>query len=206
MNFLAETYFTEGCGRCPFGGTPQCKVNSWTEELKQLRKLILDCGLEEESKWGVPTYTYHKSNILILAAFKDYCSISFFKGALLSDTNKILSKPGENTHAARLIKFTSISEVSKLKNDLKAYIFEAIEVEKAGLEVKFDKKPEPIPEELQIKLNENSALKSAFEALTPSRQRGYILYFSAPKQSKSKEARIEKYAPKILAGKGLNDR
>ena len=141
MNHSVDGYFTEGCGRCPFGGTPQCKVHHWTEELKLLRKIILDCGLEEQSKWGVPTYTYRKSNVLILAAFKEYCSVSFFKGALLSDTDKILSKPGENTQAARLIKYTSIDEVSNLKNRLKAYIFEAIEVEKAGLEVKFDNKP-----------------------------------------------------------------
>ncbi|MFC5625059.1 YdeI/OmpD-associated family protein [Algoriphagus winogradskyi] len=206
MNHSVDAYFTEGCGRCPLGGTPDCKVHYWTEELKLLRKIILDCGLEEQSKWGVPTYTYRKSNVLILAAFKEYCSVSFFKGALLSDTDKILSKPGENTQAARLIKYTSIDEVSNLKNRLKAYIFEAIEVEKAGLEVKFEKKPEPILEELQRKLDQNPELKSAFEALTPGRQRGYILFFSAPKQSKTRESRIEKCIPKILEGMGLNDR
>lgn len=206
MNHSVDAYFTEGCGRCPLGGTPDCKVHNWTEELKLLRKIILECGLIEESKWGVPTYTYRKSNVLILAAFKEYCSVSFFKGALLSDTDKILSKPGESTQAARLIKYTSIDEVSNLKNRLKAYIFEAIEVEKAGLEVKFEKNPEPIPEELQRKLDGNPELKSAFEALTPGRQRGYILFFSAPKQSKTRESRIEKFIAKILDGVGLNDR
>ena len=206
MNTSVDEYFLEGCRRCPLGGTPDCKVHNWTEELKLLRSLILDCGLEEESKWGVPTYTYHANNVLILAAFKEYCSISFFKGALLSDEAKILEKPGKNTQAARLIKFTDIKEVTQLKSTIKSYIFEAIEIEKAGLEVKFEKNPEPIPEELQVKLDENPKLKSAFEALTPGRQRGYILFFSAPKQSKTRDSRIEKSIPKILKGKGMNDR
>ena len=206
MNTSVDEYFLEGCRRCPLGGTPDCKVHNWTEELKLLRSLILDCGLEEESKWGVPTYTYHANNVLILAAFKAYCSISFFKGALLSDEAKILEKPGKNTQAARLIKFTDIKEVTQLKSTIKSYIFEAIEIEKAGLEVKFEKNPEPIPEELQVKLDENPKLKSAFEALTPGRQRGYILFFSAPKQSKTRDSRIEKSIPKILKGKGMNDR
>ena len=206
MNTSVDGYFQEGCGRCPLGGTPDCKVHNWTEELKLLRLLILDCGLKEESKWGVPTYTYHANNVLILAAFNEYCSISFFKGALLSDEAKILEKPGKNTQAARLIKFTDIKEVTQLKSTIKSYIFEAIEIEKAGLEVKFEKNPEPIPEELQVKLDENPKLKSAFEALTPGRQRGYILFFSAPKQSKTRDSRIEKSIPKILKGKGMNDR
>ncbi|REG88303.1 YdeI/OmpD-associated family protein [Algoriphagus antarcticus] len=206
MNSSVDSYFTEGCGRCPLGGTPQCKVHNWTEELKQLRIIILDCGLTEMSKWGVPCYTFQKSNVLILAAFNDYCSISFFKGVLLNDEQKVLTKPGENTQAARLIKFTTIQEIAQLKPILKAYIFEAIEVEKEGLKVIFEKNPAPLPEEFQNKLVEFPALKVAFEALTPSRQRGYILYFSAPKQFKTRVARIEKCAPKILDGKGLNDR
>lgn len=115
MNTSVESYFSEGCGRCPLGGTPQCKIHNWTQELKQLRLLITDCGLKEESKWGVPTYTYHKSNVLILAAFNEYCSISFFKGALLSDEAQILEKPGKNTQAARLIKFTDVKEITTLK-------------------------------------------------------------------------------------------
>lgn len=206
MNTDVDLYFTEGCGRCPLGGTPDCKVHNWTEELKHLRKIILECGLTEESKWGVPTYTYQHTNVLVLAALIDYCAISFFKGALLNDSHEILSKPGENTQAARLIKFTSTSKVSKLKNELKAYIFEAIEVEKAGLKVEFVKKPEPIPREFQLKLDADPKLKKAFEALTPGRQRGYILFFSAPKQSKTRESRIEKSIPKILDGQGMNDR
>ncbi|PZX48404.1 YdeI/OmpD-associated family protein [Algoriphagus chordae] len=206
MNTNVDLYFIEGCRRCPLGGTPQCKVHNWTEELKLLRKIILDCGLTEESKWGVPCYTFRKNNVLVLAAFNDYCSVSFFKGALLSDTYKMLSKPGENTQAARLIKFTNTSEIAKSKDILKAYIFEAIELEKLGLKVEFEKNPDPIPEELQQKLDENKSLKEAFEGLTPGRQRGYILYFSAPKQSKTRESRIDKSIPKILAGKGIHDR
>lgn len=206
MNTSVESYFSDGCGRCPLGGTSRCKVHNWTEELKLLRSLIIDCGLEEESKWGVPTYTYHKNNVLILAAFNEYCSISFFKGALLSDDAKILEKPGKNTQAARLIKFTDVKEIPKLKSKIKAYIFEAIEVEKAGLKVEFEKNPQPIPEELLNKFEENPKVKSAFERLTPGRQRGYILFFSAPKQSKTRISRIEKCIPKILSGIGLNDR
>ena len=206
MNTSVDTYFTAGCGRCPLGGTPECKVHHWTEELKQLRRIILGCGLNEESKWGVPTYTFQKSNVLILAAFKEYCSISFFKGALLSDTDKILTKPGENTQAGRLIKFTNVQEIAKLKSTIKAYIFEAIEVEKEGLEVNFKKNPEPIPMELQASFEKDPTFKTAFEKLTAGRQRGYILYFSAPKQAKTREARIEKCKPKILVGIGLNDR
>lgn len=206
MNTSVESYFSDGCGRCPLGGTSRCKVHNWTEELKLLRSLIIDCGLEEESKWGVPTYTYHKNNVLILAAFNEYCSISFFKGALLSDDAKILEKPGKNTQAARLIKFTDVKEIPKLKSKIKAYIFEAIEVEKAGLKVEFEKNPQPIPEELLNKFEENPKVKSAFERLTPGRQRGYVLFFSAPKQSKTRISRIEKCIPKILSGIGLNDR
>lgn len=206
MNANVDAYFTEGCGRCPLGGTPQCKVHNWTEELKLLRKIILDCGLTEESKWGVPCYTFQKSNVLILAAFNYYCSISFFKGALLSDDHKILTKPGENTQAARLLKFTNVQEIAKLKAIIKAYIFEAIEVEKEGLEVVLKKNLAPIPVELQTQFDNDPTFRAAFEGLTPGRQRGYILYFSAPKQSKTREARIAKCTPKILNGKGLNDR
>ncbi|WP_192085268.1 YdeI family protein [Algoriphagus sp. Y33] len=206
MNTNVDLYFTEGCGRCPLGGTSDCKVNFWTKELHLLRKIILDCGLVEESKWGVPCYTFRKKNVLVLAAMKEYCTVSFFKGALLQDVHNILSKPGDNTQAARLIKFTTSTDITLLKTILKSHIYEAIEVEKAGLKVEFIKNPEPIPEELQAKLDENHSFKKAFEALTPGRQRGYILYFTAPKQTQTRVTRIEKCTPKILEGKGLNDR
>lgn len=173
--------------------------------MQTLRMIILDCGLTEELKWGVPCYTWQKSNILILSAFNDYCALSFFKGALLNDVNGVLSKPGENTQAARLVRLTNIQEVVALEPVLKAFIHEAIEVEKAGAKVAFKKSPEPVPEEFQQKLAEIPALKTAFEALTPGRQRAYILHFSAPKQSGTRMARIEKCMEQILNGKGLND-
>ena len=206
INLKVDKYLVDGCMRCPLGGTPQCKVLTWTKELGLLRTMVLDCGLVEDLKWGVPCYTFHKINILILSAFNDYCSISFFKGALLNDTNNLLVRPGENTQSARLITFTNTKEIIALKDIISAYIYEAIEVEKAGLKVKFKKNPEPIPIELQTKLDESPDLKSAFKSLTPGRQRGYILYFSAPKQSKTRTARVEKYIPNILDGKGFHDR
>lgn len=207
MNTSADLYFTEGCGRCPLGGTPDCKVNFWPQEFKQLRRIVIECGLTEESKWGVPCYTFQGNNIGVVSAFKEYASLSFFKGALLQDTNDILDKPGENTQAARLIKFTSTGQIMKMETTLKAYIYEAIEVEKAGLKVPLKETSEfNIPEEFQKSLHENPELKAAFEALTLGRQRGYLLYFSQPKQSKTRESRIEKCIPLIFEGKGLHDR
>jgi uncharacterized protein YdeI (YjbR/CyaY-like superfamily) len=182
------------------------KAERWQEELKKLRMIILDCQLTEELKWGKPCYTFQKSNIVIIVGFKEYCALLFCKGALLNDANGILIKPGENTQAARQIRFTNVREIVEMEPILKAYIYEAIEVEKAGLEVNFKKATEfVIPEEFQNKLAEIPALKSAFDALTPGRQRAYILYFSAPKQSKTRESRVEKCMPQILNGKGLND-
>lgn len=206
MNKSINNYFIEGCGRCPHGGTPDCKVHRWTLELKQLRSIILDCGLIEESKWGAPCYTFQNKNVLMLSALKEYCCISFFKGSLLSDHKNLLVKPGPNSQAARLFKFTHVDEIEKIKDDIKASIFESIEVEKAGLNVSFKKNPEPIPEELEAKFEEDHFLKTAFEALTPGRQRGYILHFSQPKQSKTRVSRIEKCMPMIFNGIGLNDK
>ena len=205
MNTEVEFYFTDGCGRCPLGGTPECKVHNWPKELKLLRKIVLDCGLTEESKWGVPCYTYKGANVAIVSAFKDYAALSFFKGALLSDENKLLDKPGENTQAARLFKFTDPQQIVDHTDVIKAYIFEAIEVEKAGLKVEFKKNLEPIPEELKNRLNEDPNLSSAFEALTPGRQRSCILHISQAKQAKTRQARVEKCMPKIFAGKGFNE-
>ncbi len=206
MTTNVETYFIEGCGRCALGGTPKCKVNFWREEMKHLRRIILNCGLTEESKWGMPTYSFQKNNILMLAAFKDYCFISFFKGSLLLDSYRVLKLPGENSQAARLLKFTNVTEVLELEAIIKAYIYEAIEIEKAGLKVEFKKDLEPIPVEFQLRLDENIELKTAFEALTPSKKRGYLLHFSGTAQSKTRESRIEKCIPSILGGKGFNER
>lgn len=206
MNPKVDMYLTDGCGRCPLGGTPNCKVNTWQKEMKHVRRIILDCGLTEELKWGVPCYTFQKSNIAVMAAFKEYCSLSFFKGALLSDSDGILSRPGENTQSARLIRFTSVKEIIKMEQALKTYLYEAIEVEKAGLKVNYKKVNEFIfPEEFKKKLNEIPALKTAFEALTPGRQKCYLLYFSEAKQSKTREQRVEKYLLQILNGKGINE-
>ena len=182
------------------------KAKKWQEELDKLRILILDCDLDEELKWGVPCYTYEKSNIILIHAFKDYCAVLFFKGALLKDTKGILIQQTENVQAARQIRFTNIREIVELKATLKAYIREAIELEKAGLKVNLKKTAEfNVPDEFQNKLDKIPALKKAFNALTPGRQRGYLLYFSSAKQSKTRESRIEKYMQQILAGKGLDD-
>jgi len=183
------------------------KVKKWQEEMEKLRMTILDCQLTEELKWGKPCYTFQKSNIVIIQGFKEFCALMFFKGALLNDPNGILKKPGENTQAARRIPFTNVQEIVEMEPILKTYIYEAIEVEKAGFKVNFKKKTELIiPEEFQKKLDENPALKAAFDALTPGRQRAYNLYFSAPKQSKTRESRVKKCMQQILNGKGLNDR
>ncbi|GET31636.1 hypothetical protein PbJCM13498_04990 [Prolixibacter bellariivorans] len=206
MNKSVDNYFIEGCGRCPLGGTPDCKVHSWTSELELLRKIVLNCGLTEESKWGAPCYTFQNKNILMVSALKEYCCISFFKGSLLSDDKNLLVKPGPSSQAARLFKFKNIDEIIKIEDDIRAYIFEAIEVEKAGIKIQFRKNPEPIPEEFEAKLEKDPFLKTAFEALTPGRQRSYILHFSQPKQSKTRTSRVEKCIPQILNGKGLNDR
>ena len=181
------------------------KAKKWQEESAKLRMIILDCGLTEELKWGKPCYTFQKSNIVIIQGFKEFCALLFCKGALLNDANGILKRPGENTQAARRIPFTNVREIVEMEPILKAYIYEAIEVEKAGLEVNFKKNPEPIPEGFQNKFDEIPALKAAFDALTPGRRRAYILYFSAPKQSKTRESRVEKCMQQILNGKGLND-
>ena len=182
------------------------KAERWQEEFEKLRTIVLDCGLTEELKWGVPCYTFENSNIVLIHGFKEYCALLFHKGALLKDPIGILIQQTENVQAARQIRFTNVEEIDEMEHILKAYIQEAIEVEKAGLEVDFKKTAEfNMPEEFQVKLDENPALKTAFEALTPGRQRGYLLYFSAPKQSKTRETRVEKYMQQILNGKGLND-
>jgi uncharacterized protein YdeI (YjbR/CyaY-like superfamily) len=182
------------------------KAQKWQEELEKLRIIVLDCGLNEELKWGVPVYTFQNNNIVLIHGFKEYCALNFFKGVLLNDANRILIQQTENSQATRQIRFTNIREIVKMESVLKAYIHEAVEVEKAGLKVSYKQTSEfTIPEELQNKLDEIPALKTAFEALTPGRQRAYILHFSAPKQSKTRVERVEKCMPQILNGKGLND-
>lgn len=182
------------------------KAKQWKEELELLRQIALDCQLTEELKWGCPCYTYENSNIVLIHAFKEYCAYLFFKGALLKDPKGILIQQTENVQSARQVRFTSASEIKKLAPALKKYIFEAVEVEESGVKVEMKKTADfPVPEEFQSKLDKMPALKKAFEALTPGRQRGYLFHFNSAKQSKTREARVEKYVEQILAGKGLED-
>jgi uncharacterized protein YdeI (YjbR/CyaY-like superfamily) len=192
MNPKVDFYFT--------------KAKKWQEEIRKLRAIILDCGLPEELKWGVPCYTFAKSNIVLIHVFKEYCALLFFKGSLLKDPNGILIQQTENVQAARQVRFTSIREILEMEKVLKSYVYEAIEVERAGLKVNLKTTAAfSMPEEFKNILDKVPALKTAFQALTPGRQRAYLLYFSQPKQSKTRESRIERYKQQILNGKGLND-
>lgn len=191
MNPKVDFYFSKG---------------KWQNEINKLRMIILDCELKEELKWGCPCYTYQSKNIVLIHVFKEYCALLFFKGALLKDTHGILIQQTENVQAARQIRFTSVREIIKLEHVLKIYVYQAIEAERAGLKVKLKKTSDfKIPVELQKRLDKSVKLKKAFTALTPGRQRAYIFHFSQPKQSKTREARVEKYLEKIMTGKGLDD-
>lgn len=182
------------------------KTGKWQEEIRRLRTIVLDCGLNEELKWGCPCYTFEKTNIVLIHVFKEYCALLFFKGALLDDAKAVLVQQTKNVQVARQMRFTNVREIAQVKSIIKAYIFEAIEVEKSGLKPKLKKTAEySIPEEFQKKLDKTPALKTAFKALTPGRQRGWLLYFAAPKQSKTRVSRVEKSMKQILNGKGLND-
>jgi uncharacterized protein YdeI (YjbR/CyaY-like superfamily) len=181
-------------------------LENWQKELRTLQRILLDCGLHEALKWSSPCYSFQQTNIIIIGGFKTNCVISFFKGALLSDTDGVLQKPGENSQSARIIRFTSVKEIVKMEATLKAYIYEAIELEKAGLKVEFKKSDEyDVPEEFQVALKKYPKLKAAFYALTPGRQRAYLLHFSSAKQSATRTSRIEKCMPLILKGQGIND-
>jgi uncharacterized protein YdeI (YjbR/CyaY-like superfamily) len=181
------------------------QASQWREETKQLRKILLGCGLAEDLKWGKPCYAFQAGNVAVIQGFKAYCALLFFKGVLLKDRHGILVKTGPNTRVGRQVRFTSVRDIVGMESHLKACIREAIELEKAGLKVEIKTGPEPVPEELQKKMDDVPALKKAFNALTPGRQRAYIFYFSAAKQSQTRVSRIEKWLPQILKGKGLND-
>ncbi len=182
------------------------KASKWHDEYERLRMIVLDCGLTEELKWGCPCYTFQKKNIVLIHGFKEYCAYLFFKGVLLKDPDGILIQQTKNVQVARQVRFTNVREIVEMRTILKAYIQEAIDVEKAGLKVTLKKTSEyPVPEEFRIRLNEMPALKKAFAALTPGRQRAYLYYFSQPKLSKTREARVEKCVKQILKGKGLDD-
>lgn len=182
------------------------KAGKWQEEVKKLRTILLGCDLVEELKWGCPCYTFEKKNIALIHVFKEYCAVLFFKGALLKDSKGLLIQQTENVQSARQMRFTSVRDITKVEKVLKAYLYEAVEVEEKGLKVTLKKTEDfAVPEEFESKLKKNKALKAAFSALTPGRQRAYLFYFSQAKQSKTREARIEKYLPHILEGKGLDD-
>ena len=182
------------------------KAKQWQQEIEKLRAIVLACGLSEELKWGCPCYTFQKNNIVLIHVFKEYCALLFFKGVLLSDAHGMLIQQTKNVQAARQIRFTNVQEITESASILQTYIHEAIEVEKAGLKIDMKKTADfSVPAEFQTKLDHIPALKTAFESLTPGRQKGYLLHFSQPKQSKTREARVEKYIPQILNGKGLDD-
>jgi uncharacterized protein YdeI (YjbR/CyaY-like superfamily) len=208
MTTHADTYFTDGCGRCPLGGTPDCKVQKWQAVLPRLRELVLETGLDETCKYGSPFYTLGPggANVVWIGVLKDYALVGFAKGALLADPQGILFQQTENVQAGRLIRFFSPDDVQQHENALREYIFEAIEIERAGLNVRYKTTAEfEIPAELEQKMAENPAFRAAFEALTPGRQRGYLLHFAQPKQSKTRSERIEKWMPQIFLGKGMQD-
>jgi len=204
MNPNVDKYLINGCMRCKYGGTPQCKVLNWVEELQLLRQIVLETGLTEEIKWGVPVYTKNGKNIVTVNALKQSANIGFYKGVLLNDQKKILQQQG-NLQSDRILKFNNVSEIKKIKNTIIAYIKEAILIEESGKKVEFKKNPEPIPEELLQAFEKDSVFKKAFYALTPGRQRGYIIHFSQPKQTQTRVSRIEKYKEQIFNGIGLHD-
>ena len=201
-----DDFLQDGCGRCAKGGTPDCKVHLWTQELMFLRNLCLESGLTETIKWGMPVYTHKDKNAIILGAFKEFSTIGFFKGSLLNDPQHILQVSGENTQDSRLIKFTSLQEVTKLEDWIRIFIQDAIAIEVQGLKPpKMEKKDLVLPEELRAFLDENPEVSSAFYALTPGRQRSWVIFISGAKQSTTRESRVLKAVPKILEGKGMHD-
>ena len=206
MNPTIAEFFSIGCGRCPLVGTPECKVNTWNEELYILRDIILENNINEERKWGVPCYTDNGKNILLLSALKDSATISFLKGSLIDDTHAILIAPGKNSQSARYMKFTSMQDIKKAKPIIVDYIKQALDIERTEKKVVFKKNNEPIPEELSAAFKQQPELKTAFYALTPGRRRGYLLHFNQAKQSATRESRIQKCMPLILQGKGFQER
>jgi uncharacterized protein YdeI (YjbR/CyaY-like superfamily) len=200
-----QEFFDIGCGRCDKGNTPECKVHAWSEELQLLRGIVLSCKLKEELKWSQPCYSYNGTNVVLVSAFKNHCVLSFFRGSLLSDPENILEKPGENSNVGRVVRFTNIESIREYEHILKQYIFEAVELVKQGKKVDKPKTTQDVPIELTALLDSDTALKEAFEALTPGRQRSYYLHVSSAKQSKTRTSRAEKCAPKIFEGIGFNE-
>lgn len=206
MNQKVDIFLLDGCGRCKYYQTPQCKVLKWTEELTLLRGIILETGLNEEIKWGFPCYTMNGKNVVMLAAFKENCAISFFKGSLIKNQNDLLEKAGENSNSGRLIRFQNAEKILENASTIKSLIEEAITIEKQGKKLpKTDYAALELPEELIVAFEEDHLFKNSFKSLTPGRQRAYIMFFAQPKQSQTRTNRIEKFKNAILAGKGLNE-
>lgn len=205
-NTSVDSYLREGCGRCERYQTPECKVLLWTKPLEALRKLVLSTGLEEDMKWGSPCYTLNGKNVVSLASLNDFCSLSFFKGALLEDEEGLLVAPGANSRHVRYLKFTSLKEVTKGRKVALGFLEQAIAIQKAGKKVPPRSGDDPLPEELAAHLAGDAALQAAFDGLTPGRKRSYVLYVSGAKQSKTRATRAERCSAKILAGKGWNER
>ena len=200
-----DQFLVEGCMRCSLGATPACKVLLWTDILEFLRQLILETELQEERKWGVPTYTINGKNVVMLGVLKDSCVLSFIKGQLLPDPKGLLALPGPNSREGRILRFTQLSQATELENEIRHFLQEAIQVERSGKKAAPSSSPQVLPDELLQKFSENAGLESAFFALTPGRQRGYLIHFSGAKQSPTRLSRIEKCIPKIFAGKGMMD-
>lgn len=205
MTKSPEIYFLEGCGRCSLGGTPECKVHRWTQELQLLRSIILDCGLQEVSKWGVPCYMHGKANVFVMSALKDAVTVGFMKGTLLDQTSHLLTEQAGSENVSRVLRFTSLEQIADNEAEIKALIFQAIEVENLGLKAAPKKSKELIPEELEQAFVQSPELKNAFYALTPGRQRGYLLHFNQAKQAATRVSRIEKCSERIFLGKGFNE-
>ena len=206
LNPLVDDYFAQGCGRCSLFDTPQCRVHLWQEEMQTLRNFLLEAGLTEERKWGNPCYTLLGKNVVMLGALKEYCSLGFFKGSLLNDPNGLLVAAGENSQSSRQLRYTSVKDILRDKKHIAALISEAIKAEQAGKKVTFKSVSEyPMPNELKLKFIADPTFEKAFHALTPGRQRGYLLHFSEPKQSATRHSRINKYEEQILRGEGLHD-
>lgn len=204
-NTQIDQFLLEGCMRCPKGATPTCKVHRWTDILEFLRQLLLETELQEERKWGVPTYTLNGKNVVILGVFKESCVLSFLKGGLMEDPEQILERPGPNSQEGRFIRFTQLSQAQEIEGKIREYLLQAIEVERSGKKSSSKPTLPLLPEELLQKFEEHPGLEAAFLALTPGRQRGYVIHFSEAKQSATRLNRIEKYVPKIFAGKGMLD-
>jgi len=205
-NLAVDEYLAEGCGRCEKVGTPECKVNTWRNGLTRLREVVLDTPLTEDRKWGSPCYTFNGHNVVMIGAFNSNYVLSFMKGALLKDPHQLLEAPGEHTQSGRVIRFTNAERVTELAPILKDYLLEAIEIEKAGLKVEFKQTDDyEVPTELQEALDSDTALRDAFQALTPGRQRSYLIHFGSAKQSKTRAARVERCREKIFLGKGFSE-